>query len=157
MLALAKAGQEWPRLAAALGHSEWLADPRFADVRSAMKHRHELRALLAAAFGALTIEEADAALQAHDVTFSAVARIADVVNDPQLVANGLIVATESTDAGYAKTLASPFKLHDEAQRIPARAPAIGAHSREVLHELGYSTVEIEALVEQRMVGVPAAR
>ena len=155
MLSLAMPPLEWPRLAAALGHSEWLADARFADMRTSMTHRHALRALISAAFATMTIEQADAALKAHDVTFSVVARLAEVVVDAQLIANGLVVATDSAEPGYSKTLATPFKLHDEAQRTPTRAPTIGQHSREVLIEAGFSDIEVDALIERDIVAETA--
>jgi len=40
MLALAAPKQEWPRLSNALGHPEWAFDPRFVDMRAALKNRH---------------------------------------------------------------------------------------------------------------------
>ncbi|HEY6599709.1 MAG TPA: CoA transferase, partial [Pseudomonadales bacterium] len=103
-------------------------------------------------FAALTIEAADAALKAHDITFSVVARLADVVSDPQLIANGLVVPTDSTEPGYDKALATPFKLHGETQRTPTRAPDIGEHSRAVLLEAGLRDTEIDALIAQKIVG-----
>ena len=137
MLALAVPKQEWPRLAAALKHPEWAADPRFADMRSALKNRHALRALIASGLAAMTIEQADAALKAHDVTFSVVARIADVVDDPQLIANGLVVGTDASVPGYERTLATPFKTSrrsaaqtvagaDDRRTQPRRARADGS-------------------------------
>jgi crotonobetainyl-CoA:carnitine CoA-transferase CaiB-like acyl-CoA transferase len=95
----------------------------------------------------------DAALKAHDVTFSVVARLAEVVDDPQLIANGLVVATDASVPGYERTLATPFKIHDEAQRAPARAPTIGEHSREVLGQMGLTDTQIDALIEQGIVGI----
>src|SRR4030095_4512475 len=100
----------------------------------------------------MTIDQADAALKANDITFSTVARVADVVTDPQLLANGLVVGTDSTEPGYDRTLASPFRIHDEAQRTPSRAPTIGQHSREVLREHGLGDAEIEALIGAGVVG-----
>jgi crotonobetainyl-CoA:carnitine CoA-transferase CaiB-like acyl-CoA transferase len=153
MLALAVPKQEWPRLAKSLGHPEWAADPRFADIRAALKYRHELRALIKSGFATMTIDEADAALKANDITFSVVARVADVVTDPQLLANGLVVGTDSVEPGFDRTLASPFRIHDEAQRTPSRAPTIGEHSRELLRELGLGDAEIDALIGDEVVGV----
>ncbi len=63
MLALASPKLEWPRLAAALSHPEWVDDPRFANLRTSMKNRHALRALIASGFAALTIEQADACVE----------------------------------------------------------------------------------------------
>ena len=151
MLALAAPAQEWPRLATALGHAEWAQDARFVDVRSALRHRHELRALLGTAFAQLSISAADELLKAYDVTFSVVARIADVVNDPQLIANGLVVATSATQPGYDRTLATPFRLHDEQQRTPTRAPTLGEHSRELLIEAGFDDAQIDGLIADAVV------
>ena len=151
MLALAVPKQEWPRLAAALEHPEWTLDPRFVDLRASLKNRHVLRALIASGFAAMTIDQADAALKSHDVTFSVVARVADVVDDPQLIANGLVVGTDSAEPGYQRTLATPFKIHDEAQRTPTRAPTLGEHSRAVLIEAGFGDDEIIALIAQGVV------
>ena len=151
MLALASPDQEWPRLAAALQHPEWATDPRFTDMRSALKHRHVLRALIAGAFAALTIDAADAALKARDLTFSVIARISDVVDDPQLIANGLIVRTDSEQSGYERTLATPFNLQGSAQRTPTRAPRLGEHSRAILREAGLRDAEIDVLIDQGAV------
>ncbi|HET6470472.1 MAG TPA: CoA transferase [Pseudomonadales bacterium] len=152
MLALAAPRDEWPRLAQALGRPELSSDPRFADIRAALKNRRELCDAIASAFATMTIDEVDAKLKAADITFSLVARLRDVVGDPQLIANGLVVATDSVEPGYDRTLATPFKVHDEPQRTPTRAPACGAHSREVLRDLGLGESEIDALIEARVVG-----
>ncbi len=151
MLALASPDQEWPRLATALGHSEWSSDPRFTDMRSALKHRHALRALIADAFATLDVAAADATLKANDLTFSVIARLDEVVADPQLIANGLIVATDSAEPGYERTLATPFNLHGSPQRTPTRAPRIGEHSRAILAQAGFNDQEIDALIEQGAV------
>ncbi len=151
MLALASPDQEWPRLAKALGHAEWASDPRFTDMRSALKHRHALRALIADAFARLDITAADAALKANDLTFSVIATLSDVVDDAQLIANGLIVATDSAEPGYERTLATPFNLHGVPQRTPTRAPHIGEHSRAILVQAGFNDQEIDALIDQGVV------
>jgi formyl-CoA transferase len=151
MLALAAPMEEWPRLGTALGHPEWSQDPRFADLRTSMKNRHALRALIGGAFATMTIAEADAALKAAEINFSVVARLDEVVRDPQLIANALIVPTESNEPGYTTTLASPFRLHGVTQRTPTRAPTLGQHSRDVLRELGINDSEIDALIEAHIV------
>ena len=151
MLALAAPAQEFARLATALGHREWIDDARFARMRDALKNRHALRALLAAEFAKLSIEAADALLKAADVTFSVVSRLAEVVDDPQLIANGLIVSTDDARPGYDRALATPFRVHDEPQRVPSRAPTLGEHSRELLIEIGFDDVAIEALRSQGVI------
>jgi formyl-CoA transferase len=64
------------------------------------------------------------------------------------------VGTDSAQPGYERTLATPFKIHDEAQRTPTRAPTIGEHSRQVLTEMGLTDAQIDALIAQGIVGQP---
>jgi formyl-CoA transferase len=151
MLALALPWREWPKLARALGHPEWLDDPRFPNLKSAMAHRDALRALIAEGFATLTAREVDRSLGAEGLPYNVVATLEDVVNDPQLVENRVIVPTDSSDPGYDRTLATPFALHDEPQRRAHRAPAIGADTESILSELGYDTAAIEALVADGVV------
>jgi formyl-CoA transferase len=146
MLALAIPWKEWPGLARALGHAEWLTDPRFPDLSGAMSNRVALHALISAGFADMTAAEADRRLSAAGLPYNIVARLADVVRDSQLIENDVLVATESNEPGYDRTLATPFSLHDEAQRRPARAPAVGAQTRAVLTELGYDANDIERLI-----------
>ncbi len=154
MLALALPWKEWPALARALDHPEWLDDPRFPDLSTAMSNRVALREMINEAFATIDADEADRRLRAAGVPYSLVARLKDVVDDPQLIANGAIVATDSKEAGYQRTLATPFALADEPQRIPKRAPAIGADTREVMAELGYDEAEVQRLIAAGVVGAP---
>ena len=152
MLALASPRKEFPLVARALGHPEWAEDERFAEPKNALKNREALKALLAEGFAALDCAELDARLRKTGVPFSVVARLDEVVGDPQLIENGLIVPTDSTDAGYERTLASPFVLSEESQRTPSRAPTIGAHTREVMQSLGYADADVERLIGAGVIG-----
>ncbi|MEM1435600.1 MAG: CoA transferase [Pseudomonadota bacterium] len=152
LLGMQNAKQGWPLLAEALGHPEWLEDERFSHVRAVFKHRFEARALIADAIATLTIDELSRLLDERGLVFSKVYRNAEVVEDEQLIANGVIVPTESAEPGYDRTLATPFNLSGEAQRTPALAPRIGEHSRAILAEHGLDDAAIDALIEQGIVG-----
>jgi crotonobetainyl-CoA:carnitine CoA-transferase CaiB-like acyl-CoA transferase len=43
-------------------------------------------------------------------------------------------------------VASPIQVAGQHKRVPTEAPAIGAHSRQIMAELGYAEAEIERLV-----------
>jgi len=110
--------RDWPALARAVGHPEWLEDPRFADPF--------------------------ARLNAGGITFGIVGRIEDHVSDPQLEANGLL--PEFTDGYGLRTVDSPFQIVGIEKDPPRMAPGIGQHTRQILEELGLADAEIEGLI-----------
>ena len=152
MLAVQNMKRDWPLLAQALGHPEWLEDERFARVKVLFKNRFEALPMIAAAFAELTLEEALAALESAGIVHSKIYRNAEVVEDPQLLANHLIVPTDSSEPGYDRALATPIRIHGTEQETPSRAPTIGQHSQALLLEQGFTQEQIDKLIELNIVG-----
>jgi crotonobetainyl-CoA:carnitine CoA-transferase CaiB-like acyl-CoA transferase len=79
------------------------------------------------------------------VTFGAVRGPQEVINDPQLRANDIIVPLEGAGGKLTSTISSPMQVHG-VTKVPARrAPGIGEHNDEVLKQLGFSAAEIDGL------------
>ena len=152
LLTVINPGREWPQLCSALGHREWLEDPRFADIRLLFRNRLELIELMRAATGAMTLKALTAALDAHEITYGVVSQMAEVVTDPQLRANDIIVETGSADENYPRTIASPISVAEEPKRSSGPAPEIGEHTKEILAELGMPEDEITTLIQAGVVG-----
>ena len=75
--------------------------------------------------------------------------LADMLEDEQMRAAGALVPF----AGEAQlTVSSPFALDGEEKVPPRRAPSLGQHSTNVLHDAGYSYADIDRL---RDLGVVA--
>jgi formyl-CoA transferase len=136
--------RDWPALARAVGHPEWLEDPRFADPMARFANTAALVALLEEVFASDTWENWHARLNAGAVTFGIVGRIEDHVSDPQLEANGLL--PEFADGYGLRTVDSPFQITGIVKDPPRMAPGIGQHTREILEELGLADAEIEGLI-----------
>ena len=64
--------REWEALAATLGHSEWIADPRFADAGARRDHDDALAALIAEALTTRDATEWEKVLTDANVGCSAV-------------------------------------------------------------------------------------
>lgn len=139
--------REWPRLCRALGHPEWLIEPRFADMAGVMSLRDEVKVMFAEAFAGAKLDELVVKLDKEQVTFSVVEKNSDVVVDAHLIENEIIIKTDSRHPDYQWTVASPINVAGRPKRVPTEAPAIGAHSREVLVELGYAETEINDLLQ----------
>jgi formyl-CoA transferase len=79
------------------------------------------------------------------VPFGAVREPQEVINDPQLRANDIVVSIEGAGEKLTSTISSPIQVHG-VTKVPARrAPGIGEHNDEVLKELGFTSDEIAAL------------
>jgi formyl-CoA transferase len=79
------------------------------------------------------------------VTFGAVRGPQEVINDPQLRLNDIVVPLEGAGGKLTSTVSSPIQVHGVAKVAAKRAPEIGEHNEEVLRQLGFSATEIEGL------------
>ena len=91
-----------------------------------------------------------------------ITRPQDLFDDPHLLATGgLAPVTLPADAsGAGRPVATRMPLLPitlDGQRLPLRCPppALGAHTRALLQQLGYAAGEIDALCAARVVGMPA--
>jgi crotonobetainyl-CoA:carnitine CoA-transferase CaiB-like acyl-CoA transferase len=142
LLALANPAREWPPFAKAVGHEDWLSDPRFATAQGRTENAGALNDLVAALFASETWAHWEKVLGEANLTFGLVATTTDHLNDPQIEANGLF--PEIIDGMGLRTVDSPFQIEGEPKRPPRLAPSVGQHTRAILEELGLNADEIEA-------------
>ena len=154
VLAIVNQRREWPQLARALEHPEWLEEEHFGDHARLMKKRRALIAAIGGAMGRHTERELMERLDAHGVTCGVVQPMGDVVNDRQLLAAGIVVETGDPGEDYRYTVASPIAVAEEPKRPPSRAPDIGAHTREIMREAGYSEETVDALLASGVLVAP---
>ncbi|NMH96762.1 CoA transferase [Pseudonocardia acidicola] len=138
--------REWVRLCTVvLARPELATDPRFATVRERVRHRDALHAELHRRFDELTADELGALLDTADVAWSRVGLVADLTAHPQLVARDRWHAVPVPGGDDVPMLAPP--VDSSAWPAPSGhiVPALGADTRDVLAELGYSEAEIDKL------------
>jgi formyl-CoA transferase len=135
--------RDWPLLARALDHPEWLENPLFSTPADRFANAAILVAWLDKIFAGETFEHWHAKLDAGGVTFGIVGQVADHAGDPQIEANALL--PEFVDGYGLRTVDSPFNVVGETKHPPRMAPTIGQNTREILEECGLSAAEIEAL------------
>jgi crotonobetainyl-CoA:carnitine CoA-transferase CaiB-like acyl-CoA transferase len=136
--------RDWPLLSAAVGHPEWMADPRFATPMERMANAPILVKWLDEIFVSETWETWHSRLNAGGVTFGVVGKVADHVSDPQIEANALF--PEFVDGLGLRTVDSPIQIDGVAKSTPRMAPDIGQHTRQILQECGLAAAQIEGLV-----------
>lgn len=126
----------WRALCETLGLAALADDPRYATNAARVEHREELITTLAKAFLRYRGERWLAKLAAAGVPCSAVAwDIEDLYDDPQVVANGLIVEREADTMGRIRTNAVPWLLSATPATYGPLAAPMDADRESVLAEL----------------------
>jgi formyl-CoA transferase len=146
---------KWPALTTAIGRPELAADPRFADLAMQKANVTELAAILDDVFAGQPMAHWAQALDAAGIPFGVVSDPADVVRDPQLIANNIVVPLEGAGGKLTSTVSSPIEVHGVAKTPARRAPALGEHADEILGELGFDAADIGRLRASGVV--PPAR
>ena len=137
--------RQWPRLCVALGLNDLIDDPRFVDNGARVRHRDELRPLIAEVFSERTSADWLAALDAAQVPCGPVNDVLAAFAQPQAVARGMRVDIAHPLLGAMPQIGVPFKLSETPASIRSAPSLLGEHSDEILAELGYSSEDVVRL------------
>lgn len=138
----------------ALGHPEWLDDPRFAttESRANIANREALGELVEEAIRSMTTEELLQEMIANDIPATSVLELDEVLEDPQIVHNNTVLEFEHPTAGKYRQ-AGPVARFDKTPQDARRymPPLLGEHNDEILQEYGYSAQALEVLRREGII------
>ena len=138
-------------VAKAIGRPDLLTDPRFSDPAKLVENMSALAEILDDVFGSKPMAHWREVFDGVHVTFGVVRGPEEVITDPQLRANDIVVPLEGAGGKLTSTISSPINVHGVAKVAAKRAPALGEHNEVVLKELGFSASEIDGLRESGAV------
>lgn len=142
--------EAWQRFCRDIGAEALLDDPRFATRALRMPHMADLRQELEPYFRRFPTAELMEHIVRSDGIGVPLNDHADLVAHPQVQALEQVVET-----GAGPALGLPWRRRDEDLPAPSgTAPAVGAHTRAVLAEIGTDTAEIDRLVAAGIAGTP---
>jgi crotonobetainyl-CoA:carnitine CoA-transferase CaiB-like acyl-CoA transferase len=138
---------EFHGLFRALGHPEWVSDPRFGTIpaRAVPENREALGALLLAEIRRWKTAELIERMVAEQVPVGPVYSIEQMLEDPQLRHNASFFEREHPEAGRLREARPPARFSKTPQEPGGLAPAHGEHTEAVLAELGYDAAAIARL------------
>jgi crotonobetainyl-CoA:carnitine CoA-transferase CaiB-like acyl-CoA transferase len=148
---------QWKIFCDAFGLQELAGDPRVATNNQRVLARDWLIPRLQEIFRGYTAAELQERFEANGLPFAPIVKPEALFEDPHLDRTGGLgtLVTESGEETQVPLL--PLTFGGERLRPRRPLPGIGEHTAEVLHGLGYSQHEIEAMQQRGAIGARRVR
>jgi CoA:oxalate CoA-transferase len=138
-----------------LGLADLLVRPDLRTTEQRRAARPELNALIDQRLSTDTQEYWIERLNAAGVPCGKVLSVAEVFEDPQVKAQDMVIEVDQGPRGIVRMVGFPVKLSDTPARLRRPSPELGAHTDEVLAEVGLSKEQIADLRARNCIGGPA--
>ncbi len=146
---------EWQGMCRALGHEEWLDDPRFRTAQDRVVNVQPRLALMAEVLAGGTSARWLERLDAEGVPCAPVLERHEVFEHEQARINGTVVELDHPVAGRIRQPRPAARFDATPAEIRRPAPVLGEHTREVLAEIGIDA-EVLAAAGAAVVTPPQA-
>jgi crotonobetainyl-CoA:carnitine CoA-transferase CaiB-like acyl-CoA transferase len=146
---------QWQKFCGIFGFADLLADPGLATNNLRVVQRPRLLATLRERLAHRSAAELSATMEQAGLPFAPIRRPEDLLDDEHLLATGGLADIRLPDGDKAgqtvKTTLFPFTLQGERLGVRLDPPRLGEHSRELLAGVGFTTREVDALLEKSVV------
>jgi len=127
---------QFGRFVSVLGRPELAQDERFRTNAGRVGHRAELVPVLTELTLKFTREDLLSALEGQGVPAGPINTVADVFDDPQVIARGMRIdlPSEAAKGGAIPSVRSPIVMNGQAMAADRPSPRLGEHTDEVLSD-----------------------
>ena len=141
----------WPAVCRAIGREDLEDDPRFDSHQKRVQKHREIIALLDDILATRTLDEWAERFEEYGLVWEPETTIAEVVADPQVMANDFVAEVPHPSGDTMRLLRVPFQFSATPIGPKAPAPELGQHTEEVLLELGYDWDDLTRLKDEGVI------
>ena len=142
---------QWLAFCRVIGAPELAAHPDFANMSLRFTNRPQLAKMLEPLMAVRTSAEWIQLFNAASVPTGPIYRMDDVFADPHIAASGITQTVSHPTRGEIRVIAQPVTLSRTPAQVVSSLPEKGAHTREILAEIGISGDAAAALVTAKVV------
>ena len=125
---------------------EWDTPGKRVGLAGDTDNLEELRQLTTEAFRSKTVGDWETFLRSQpEIIWERVRGHDDVLTDPQNIANEYIVDLDLPISGMTRTVGTLMAFSDTPTSLPVAPPALGAHTDEIMAELGFTDADAESV------------
>lgn len=136
-----------PKLCAAIENPELAEDPRYDTAEKRKARQKEYYAIFRDAFLAKPLDHWLAVAEELDLPIVRMNHFSDVAEDEQAWVNGYLERVAFTNGNVDVMPSSPIEMDSVGQLKTTPAPLVGADTRKILQQLGYTPSQIDAMLE----------
>jgi crotonobetainyl-CoA:carnitine CoA-transferase CaiB-like acyl-CoA transferase len=142
--------KQYRSLMAAIGRADALEDPRFVDWFARQENEPALRGLIEEALAKRDPREWEKILDKAGAPCASIWKVEEVIDHPQIAAREALQEVD-TPYGRLRFAGSGFRLAHGGGRLDRMAPALSAHTDEVLASVGYDATAIADLRAREII------
>ncbi|MBY0381527.1 MAG: CoA transferase [Xanthobacteraceae bacterium] len=149
---IATTGQPiWERFVDAIGRPDFLQNPKYNSFKARSDNRDALNAEIEAITKRRSSNEWVEDLNNAGVPCGPIYSIDQVFEDPQVKHLDIAQDVPNTGDRELRLVKQPFTLSRTPSHFIAPTPEVGEHTKDILHEFGFSDAEIESLKQHHAI------
>ncbi|MGE6378915.1 CaiB/BaiF CoA transferase family protein [Peribacillus muralis] len=143
--------EQFSRFAAVIGSPELAEQQRFKHNEKRLLNKEELIPILEDSLKRKTKKEWKVLLDDAGIPNGPINDIAEMFEDPQISARGMLMAMDHPTIADLRLVGSPLNLSKTPVTMRKHPPLYGEHTDAILTEMGYDPVQIEKFKQNKII------